>query len=430
MHTELGLPPRFDIRLHMLMAARGEPALHSLKRFYRDHFNHALEVASLGHLLLETKLKSNLNLKKIISAIMGIDEKRLLKLWYLTALTHDVGYAIEILKATEKHLSFFTNDIGLKQLQADVRNALENLSKTATDKLSFISPDDQPGEDHGVVGALHLQSLIERIAKDDRNIDPDEYLPVVRAIGLHNLRKPVRFSKDPLAFLLILCDTIQEWNRPRLDYPTAPLRFLSRLSSTEELAGELSGPLRSLQMNLQSEAGSSQLCLPDGVLKVKLGYDAEINRDAGVFNLWLDSATNLQRLDYSGFPEELDIQLEFVTPFFGPLDNETIFDTNLSDRSQLYRLRNAARETHMTFLEDFFPNEACKIDSNSAVTNGWVSHYTKDKNDHLILHLRNLSQARPITRGMDVFHERLREWRDYNLDRSFPGDYAAPPRPE
>ena len=57
-HHTLGVPERIDLRSHLLQAARGEPALHSLKTYHRDHFFHALEVTFLGHFLLELRLQN------------------------------------------------------------------------------------------------------------------------------------------------------------------------------------------------------------------------------------------------------------------------------------------------------------------------------------------------------------------------------------
>ncbi len=433
LHGVLKLPARIDIRLHLLMAARGEPALHSLKRFYRDHFNHALEVASLGHLLLKTEFIDGEILLKGISEFTGREEQEVLQLWYLSALAHDVGYGIEILKAAEKHLSFFSNDASLQRLLSDIRSALNNLSSMVSTRIYGLTERDKPGEDHGIVGAVHLDSLLKRIAEDDKSVDPERYELAIQAIALHNLPKPISFRDNPLAFLLVLCDTIQEWNRPRLDFPTAPYKFLSWLSPAMDYAGEFNGPLRSLKTNLEILCGDDnnlKVYLADKSLKITLEYDEDINRDAGVFNLWLGAACNLQRMDFTGFPENVDIELEFVTPLFYTSDEYGLpADSPPADRSQMHRLRNAARDTHMAFLDRFFPVEPLSPHSNK-VSNGYVTHWFDSNNDHLILHLRKLARVKPITRGMDVFRDSLQKWREYDRDRSFPGDYAAPARPE
>lgn len=45
---------------------------------------------------------------------------------------------------------------------------------------------------------------------------------------MHNSRKhTVSFASNPLAFLLILCDSLQEWHRPQLGFATSPGLLLS-----------------------------------------------------------------------------------------------------------------------------------------------------------------------------------------------------------
>jgi len=44
--------------------------------------------------------------------------------------------------------------------------------------------------------------------------------------------------------------------------------------------------------------------------------------------------------------------------------------------------------------------------------------------EHLVLHLRELSGKKLITKDIDAFGERLKRWKRYNEDRDFSGDYA------
>jgi hypothetical protein len=46
-YNVLGVDRRFHIASHMRHAARGEPSLHMMKEFYRDHFFHTIEVCFL-----------------------------------------------------------------------------------------------------------------------------------------------------------------------------------------------------------------------------------------------------------------------------------------------------------------------------------------------------------------------------------------------
>jgi hypothetical protein len=68
--------------------------------------------------------------------------------------------------------------------------------------------------DHGVLGAVNMTS---RFINEPLNIRVKNS---ARAIALHNQKElPIKFSEDPLAFLLVLCDELQEWGREVAIFP-------------------------------------------------------------------------------------------------------------------------------------------------------------------------------------------------------------------
>jgi hypothetical protein len=439
-HRQLGVPERIDILHHLSQAARTEPTLHVLKRFYRDHFFHALEVCFLGHFLLELEIKSETGTKtrlwENVARVLGCrgDKVQVLRLWYLAALTHDIGYGVDVLKGVRKLFDFFANDASLKTFSEQLGNSLVALSTAlAGARFLDLTADDKPGEDHGVIGARHLKSLLETIAKDDSSLNVDDYEPAVRAIGLHNFRgtTPVRFKENPLAFLLILCDTIQEWNRPRLSFNTAPLEILAWMRDADVQMHDINGPLEHLQLNVKwtknkKNGGRFQLDAASGGparLHVKLQFNDDINRNDQVFYLWLDASSNLQRLDPDGLG--LDVDIEYVTPL--------LKSPRGTVQQQFYRLRDAARDTHMGFLEKWFPHQP--LASGGGVTNGAVTYTSEfgpshpNPQERLTLHLRQLTQTRRITKTMDDFLEALKRWKRYPENLEFPGDYGLPDRP-
>ena len=168
-HDELGIPRRIDLRAHLLQAARGEPALHSLKRYYRDHFFHALEVCFLGHVLLELQIPDGSYLWQLVSKLIGrpMDHRAVLRQWYLAALLHDVGYAMDVLNGSWQHISFFKHSLALGNLRDSFQNAMHQLSQE--DELCRFGLVMEPGieRDHGIIGALHLRALLENIKKTD-----------------------------------------------------------------------------------------------------------------------------------------------------------------------------------------------------------------------------------------------------------------------
>jgi hypothetical protein len=412
-HEYLEVEPRLDITSQLLFSARNEPGLHVLKQYYRDHFFHALEVCFLGHSILLKEVPTFGRLLDYIAILpcFSGNHKKVLKLWYVAALLHDIGYAIEEFKGMSDAFKFF----GCSDELAMFTNSLENLVRELSEKVCDNKSQDygyeigeKPGEDHGVASALHLEGLLRRIGKDDPRVTIEEYKPAIRAIMLHNLRtRKVIFEKDPLGFLLVLCDTIEEWNRPRLSFATAPIQILAWLQGYRGGESDLDGPL--INVDIEHKGGE---------LNFKLEYDNSINRDAGAFNLWLDSSCNLQRLDFSGLT--LDIRVEYITPIY-------CSRRTWQEKQQYHRLQDAMKDTHMTFLKNWFPRQTVDGHLSNKAIEYYVSQSGVSQQENLVLDLRQLSKLKPITKDIDEFRNCLKEWRYYNEDRDFVGDYAPKP---
>ena len=409
-HDTLGVNSRLEIASHLLQAARNEPALHTLKPYYRDHLFHAIEVCFLGHLLLDLEYVKGKPLVALFQHLLRLNSSReVLRAWYVAALLHDIGYGIDVLNSAADMMKFFEGSDSLSELAADVRKRIEDLSESLA---KFFPPADAPIPpraeapipDHGMVAAEHLQRLVNRVVDDQEAARVYKYS--IEAIAAHNVHnRDVSFRKQPLAFLLILCDTIQEWNRPHLSFSIAPMEILaSVMGGGFAETATVRGPLERVSVNLKKD-GPKLRMENRRQLQFELNYAAGIHRNCGVINLWLESCSNLQRLNLDGLP--FDIRLIYRTPPYR------------TDRGhvecQMYRLEEAAHETHMSFLYGWFPNKS----SNKAVL------YDSDRSgESLEIHLRELTREKRIKVGMDVVRERLAKWRRYNEDRDFVGDYA------
>jgi hypothetical protein len=404
----LGLDPRMEIGSHLLHLARNEPALHVLKPHYRDHFFHAIEVCFLGHLLLDMEYEPGKQLCALVQKLMNLESREeVLRTWYLAALLHDVGYAVDVLKGAEEALKFFECSEPLKTLTNGVEAAIDTLSADLK-KGGFVNIE-HPGRDHGVVAAEHLEQLIH-VVSEKRPPWPG-YDHSVQAIRVHNLHsETVAFRERPLSFLLILCDTIQEWNRPHLRYSTAPSEILTSLLGVESHdALEAAGLLRRVSVNIKPDGEKLGIVEPKESEPRKLEFDLEfgpaIQRNAGVFNLWLVSCSNLQRLNLDELPFE--IVLRYKTPQFR--DDQGNFE------HQMHRLKQAAEETHLSVLADWFPDGG---------TNLAVQYRAEGDKEILDVDLRDLTKKRRIRADMDAIRERLQTWKHYSEDRDFAGDYA------
>jgi hypothetical protein len=339
-----------------------------------------------------------------------------------------VRYSIDVLKGVQSLLHFFGHTPVFQDLSTRLSSDLEQLSNDLDAAgLDNYNAADKPGEDHGVIAAWHLEKLLEKAAKDDKSklLVACDYLPAIEAIAKHNSRKhKVAFDDSPLAFLLILCDTLQEWNRPRLDFATSPTQILSRMVDPGGGQDRWDGLLDKVSVEVQRDRRSpGQFKINGGgTLSFKLKFNDHIRWNAGVFNLWLDASCNLQRLDFKGLPKPFNVRISYETPLFYKAAGSPA-------EEQFYRLRDATHETHMTFLDRWFPHEPKK---GGGVTNGAVTWQPGKSSgvvpamETLTLDLKELSKMKPISGGMDDFRARLTKWKRYNEDREFGGDYGVP----
>lgn len=227
-----------------------EKLLFDLPR-YRDHFIHQFQVFLLGSKIIDdmyinadngkTKnfpyyFRNSLN----IAQSQDIDADIA---WLIASTYHDIAYPIE--KGNELYMNFFVKflelneniieniDIGqifsnknygmLIDQICDLYNSLQEGTSWNVnfDNQQKINVDYElrgkilrliKEKDHGVLGCL---ILIHKSVSDDRY--SKIIYPAALAIALHNdMLKDldeIKFEKNPLAFLLVYCDLVQEWGR-------------------------------------------------------------------------------------------------------------------------------------------------------------------------------------------------------------------------
>ncbi|MEA2070486.1 MAG: hypothetical protein U9O98_04270 [Asgard group archaeon] len=232
----------------------------SAGKYYRDHTEHQLRVAVLGDFLLE----QDLGVGTLLNQVADLTEldKTLLKeeIWWTMGLIHDIGYPLQkmtksinyallnqILKCYpmldleivpfEIMLKTKKNDPYLELLEEGLSKEAKKLIRIGASKnldtipqpetLQFISTSNGHDEyhhqspinlDHGVIGALALLRSIGSIdyIKDNKD-ELEGYIKAAQAIAVHNFKDRLHdftFENNPLAFLLVLIDEMQEWGRP------------------------------------------------------------------------------------------------------------------------------------------------------------------------------------------------------------------------
>ena len=240
----------------------------------RDHVVHALLTYILG-IYINEKMMPKFGER--------VDPFR----WKISCLFHDISYPIELAHRIIKKYLDNTNDIlrsigsthseliykftpnDMIRLQkidefGKPYNSFKLINKIFKKWELDIDPEKQYKDIfakgkicHGILSSLTLFFLIDqlyqknnhdRINPDRTNIENDQWnekyfdediIPACSAIYLHNLDKSIFKNNKinpkiaPEAFLLRLCDSLQEWSRPSSDMPEGYPPYLFDISIDE-----------------------------------------------------------------------------------------------------------------------------------------------------------------------------------------------------
>lgn len=240
--------------------------LHLGKKRYRDHAGHQIFVGALGRFLLHCRTVSSnggsRTLGQWIADRQGWQSEEQVELaWWIASLLHDHAYPLShMLQVTPalvrqgcgenliaKSWDLLKYTFGDRSATGQSDNApkglyeSELLAKLAANSkkpdtelrrrglsgildplLASILDDDIASQadglwqnhetcyDHGILAAANLAALLKN-SRETKTLGA-----ALRAIAIHNgpaCHPTVDADKDPWAFLLILCDELQEWER-------------------------------------------------------------------------------------------------------------------------------------------------------------------------------------------------------------------------
>ncbi|MGE5340841.1 MAG: GAF domain-containing protein [Candidatus Omnitrophota bacterium] len=223
-YREIGVHRELKIFERLSKQMSYELPLYAASSFYRDHLYHVIDVCLFGEFLLRSKISENNS--DIAESFKGFSKADLLKNWYVAALCHDLGYVIEqadkFIKPIEEVKGEGISELSKKVKDGlnDGKNEMREISKRILKEDSSLLPpelvtklqNEEIRIEHGIVGWLHLRHWIKEV-----RIPVETFAPALTAILRHNLsNQEIDPEKEPLSFLLLLCDHLQEWGRPRI----------------------------------------------------------------------------------------------------------------------------------------------------------------------------------------------------------------------
>ena len=339
-HVDLKLPrsvPLFKVLKEMWAS---EAILYTVHHTYRDHLHHSVDLCLMGLLLIESGL---------VGSSKTEDECN----WVLAALLHDVGYGLNLNRLILNRLRFLEISPVLKGYLENLQKALKAHGATLCDEIQRWMPGHRIQEvDHGVVSAMFVSAL--NMASPD-SVDSDwldGIQPALKAIIRHNLPEAsIDPLKEPLSFLLLLCDHLQEWDRPRVDrrfcyYLTSNLlRSRGHPLSTSTL-------IRYMRTNLYWKQDEMKWILPpdDDDLEFDLVFKDACAENFEPAMIWCGHSFDLQKVRQDQLPRR--VRLNFVHPLSTEL-------AELKERTEL---------TEMHLFQDFVREK-----SEEAAFSGWLA---------------------------------------------------------
>ena len=290
------------------------------RKFYRDHLNHMLRVA-----LLTKAISENLTCMSL--------SKRQRNLLTLVGLLHDIAYPLaetyRIIKATT---DIITECYSTLIFPPTIRPNYD--LKALLESLKLIDPKREIGKflfqyledfNHGFIGAIEF---LQYVAKEEVVVDEDILL-AAQAIALHDKDFEIKIdSKNPLFFLLLLCDELQDWGRP-VGLGSDPL--ITRIDD-----------FHVLPCGLKATMDFSRLKIPE-FLPLKSIYN---------------KLKNIKRLEFN---PKFKLELSFKLPNYIPFDISKIKETlteyfssdNYKNLENSYDLKKDLNKYYQRWLHKF-----------------------------------------------------------------------------
>lgn len=231
-----------ELDIYLSELAKIEVNIRELQQTHRDHVVHAVTTFLLGSFIIE-----NSHLQKTVDPFT----------WKLTSLFHDIAYPIQIanhmlatFRTTIELLSRPRDGRNLKIVSDDLTSLLHNknslkLIQNRIDQWKITLDVEDTYQQmiekgtacHGIYSAIILLDTLDCIYEKknpnrehrdviEGNINSNEYIfeneivDACSAIFLHNLPREsfspgtIKIELTPIAYLLKICDVLQDWDRP------------------------------------------------------------------------------------------------------------------------------------------------------------------------------------------------------------------------
>ncbi|MBI5383279.1 MAG: hypothetical protein HZA90_01185 [Verrucomicrobia bacterium] len=372
------MPRELRIARVLSLCARNELALYSLGN-YRDHLYHVLNVATLGVFLSDIGLLTRDKRKLLKGNLLGR--------WLTAALLHDVGYMAYPGVFVNPPADLVQRLASSLRLWAGIEVAgKEELRRINDEVKTTFGIQQELGDrfDHGIISSAIVSRMVAGFpgSRDwiRRRATVQEALS---GIAKHNLRnEPIDFSREPVAALLVLCDELQEWGRPRWDSEA----FSRMVIGAVHFGGHRLSPGIKLCKRMRILPRNDRDSHAWATIVLEFGDPVEDSYDP--WSLIISKLLALQRL--SNMPL-LDISLQF--PACAEWKRRTVLGEDFTYRSVMRRFVSAMDHpvlAHGVLWPELREEAGAR----------WLE---RDGYEEIIVALGSLSRFRPVLTTPEIF---------------------------
>jgi len=458
-HLDVDMPRVLDVETALREAILSDAYLYLTREQYRDHIFHVVDVCLLGLFLLNCRFSEGQTLVALISELGHSDlggRDSVIQNWFMAALFHDIGYSLEAKEQRWKELQRESEEQGplegqqqrlmkIDELNIHQRNLAElelrkakygmnfpihliydieaeqeevdrleaelrHWSMRKTDRTTTKQPpmpetvSEETGKlDHGMRSYNYVKQILVTLARNDGALLRN-FSPALKAIRKHNLmeeKREIIFSNEPISFLLVLCDELQEWGRARVDALEFRERLVSKIIFPDPSILSTNRLLEYLVVNVELDEDEKCGTIMNHTLDFCLVYKDATKEQFEPLAIWLLKSFNLQRMRIA--KDDLRITVTMCNPICGKLRRIASPDVcEFSILRDFMRDRRKWRE-----LEDW-------IESKDAVQ--WKVKRGDDSDhrievENVVLHLNKFADAELLHDNPSKILDELSQWR-------------------
>ncbi len=263
------------------------------------------------------------------------------------------------------------------------------------DSVKDYVPEGSSAKDHGAVSWTHVRHLLENMKRDKPFIKGmDEALC---AIFKHSSTFEINAEKEPLAFLLLLCDKLQEWGRPRVEVANLTRTIAAAMHYSGLARLNLRKSVTHLEINVTVDACNRQL-VPKGThLNFTLNYENARGTTLEPAVIWAELSFDFKRVC---FPCTMSpISIKCVHPF-SPGDDTAKWQPTDFELMQEFVLDDTAEGTCLSGW----------IESIKDGIHG-VSYSHEEQKEKFKIELQKLKSLDTLTKLPSGFYKTYSDWK-------------------